>query len=225
MQLKTTEPTAFKFSTDQASQLAPDQKVFVARGDVFQIHSFEPTDNGHLRVVLLTPLLGRHEWIVFGRHVEVDGKPVEAIAPKSRQINQAGLSLIKEFEGCRLAAYKCPAGVPTIGYGSTKGVKMGMTITQTEAEALLRADLERFERAVERLVNVKLTGNQFAALVSFAFNVGVGALERSTLLRLLNQKQYQSAADQFRAWNKAGGRILPGLVRRRNAERELFLKD
>ncbi|MBD2059836.1 lysozyme [Oculatella sp. FACHB-28] len=132
--------------------------------------------------------------------------------------------MIKHFEGFRPQAYICPAGVPTIGYGSTLGVRMGDRITQQGGEDLLQRDLVRFERAVSDMVKVPLTSNQFSALVCFAFNVGIGAFQRSTLLKLLNQRNYQSAADQLLLWNKGGGRVLQGLVRRREAERALFLK-
>ena len=138
------------------------------------------------------------------------------------QISKDGLDLIKQFEGLYLKAYRCPAGVPTIGYGYTAGVAMGQTITQQQADDYLRRDVRQFERAVARLVTVPLTQGQFDALVSFAFNLGEGALAQSTLLRLLNAGDYAGAAAQFDRWNKAGGRVLPGLVRRRAAERALF---
>ncbi|NJL39093.1 MAG: lysozyme [Leptolyngbyaceae cyanobacterium SM1_4_3] len=133
--------------------------------------------------------------------------------------------MIKRFEGFRPQAYICPAGVPTIGYGSTLGVRMGDRITQQGGEDLLQRDLVRFEKAVKDAVKVPLTPNQFSALVSFAFNVGISAFQRSTLLKLLNQGNYQSAADQLLLWNKGGGRVLQGLVNRRQAERALFLKN
>ena len=138
------------------------------------------------------------------------------------QVSKAGLDLIKQFEGLYLKAYRCPAGVPTIGYGHTAGVAMGQTITQQQADDYLRRDVRQFERAVARLVTVPLTQGQFDALVSFAFNLGEGALAQSTLLRMLNDGDYAGAAAQFERWNKAGGRVLPGLVRRRAAERALF---
>ena len=138
------------------------------------------------------------------------------------QISKAGLDLIKQFEGLYLKAYSCPAGVPTIGYGHTAGVAMGQSITQQQADDYLRRDVRQFERAVSRLVRVPLTQGQFDALVSFAFNLGEGALAQSTLLRLLNAGDYAGAAAQLDRWNKAGGRVLPGLVRRRAAERALF---
>lgn len=143
----------------------------------------------------------------------------------SRTINKAGLNLIKRFEGLELKAYKCPAGVWTVGYGHTgPDVLPNMTITQSEANDLLAADLLRFEAGVAKLVTVSLNDNQFSALVSFAFNVGLKALEKSTLLRHLNAGRPAMAAREFLRWNKAGGVELEGLKRRRQAEMELFLK-
>lgn len=143
-----------------------------------------------------------------------------------RKINNEGLNLIKAFEGCKLEAYRCPAGIPTIGYGSTgEHVKMGMRITQQEADALLLDDLKRFEAGVEKIAKVSLSDNEFSALVSFAFNLGLKALENSTLLRLLNAGKRAEAAAEFPKWNKAGGKVLKGLVRRRAAEQALFTKQ
>lgn len=142
------------------------------------------------------------------------------------KIGNDGLKLIKEFEGCRLTAYVCPAGVLTIGYGSTgPHVTQGKTITQQEADELLLKDLSRFEDAVNSYVKVPLTQSMFDALVSFAFNCGNGALQESTLLRLLNQRDYTGAAAQFDRWVKGPNGPLPGLVRRRDAEEALFRKD
>jgi lysozyme len=143
--------------------------------------------------------------------------------------NQAGVELIKEFEGLRLRAYRCPAGVATIGYGTTVyptgyKVQMGEQITAEQAEEYLRSDLRAFERDVERMVRVPLNTNQFAALVSFAYNLGAEALRKSTLLRLLNAHNYAGAAEQFARWTYAAGKQLPGLVRRRAAERALFIQ-
>lgn len=139
------------------------------------------------------------------------------------KISPDGLALIKHYEGCRLEAYRCAAGVLTIGYGSTgPHVKQGMKITQAEADQLLSKDIVRFERAVKSLAN-KTSQAQFDALVSFAFNVGEGALRSSTLLKLHNQGLYIDAANQFPRWNKAGGRALLGLTRRREAEKKLYL--
>ena len=131
--------------------------------------------------------------------------------------------LIKSFEGLELEAYLCPADIWTIGYGHTGDVKEGDTITKAEAEALLDKDLQTFRNGVKRLVKVPLNENQFGALVSFAYNLGLGSLQNSTLLKMLNAGDYTGAADQFLRWNKSGGKVLTGLVRRREAERAVFL--
>ena len=138
-------------------------------------------------------------------------------------ITSEGVKLIKSFEGMELEAYQDAVDVWTIGYGHTKTVEPGMAITEAKAEALLRQDLEEFEEAVTEAVQVSINPNQFSALVSFCFNLGVGSLFQSTLLKLLNQGDFQGAADQFPRWNKAGGQVLEGLTRRRKAERALFL--
>jgi lysozyme len=131
--------------------------------------------------------------------------------------------LIQQFEGRRLEAYKCPADVWTIGYGHTSAagkpeVKPGMVITKQEANDILVRDLVRYEDAVNRLVKVPLTQNQFDALVSFTFNVGEGALAKSTLLKKLNAGDYDAVPAELMKWTKGGGKELPGLVRRRRAE-------
>lgn len=137
-----------------------------------------------------------------------------------------GIALIKSAEGLRLKAYPDPGtgGLPwTIGYGSTLGVTRTMVITAEQAEQMLAVDLVRFERAVERLVEVPINQGQFDALVSFAYNVGEGNFAKSTLLRRLNSGDSQGAAEQFGRWVNAGGKVLQGLVKRRAAERALFL--
>jgi GH24 family phage-related lysozyme (muramidase) len=140
-----------------------------------------------------------------------------------RNINEEGIQLIKAFEGIRLEAYLDAVNVPTIGYGHTKDVFLGMTITQAKAEELLRQDIAEFEIAVEDAVQVKINDNQFSALVSFCFNLGAGSLLQSTLLRLLNAEKLREASLEFPRWNQAGGQELLGLTRRRMAERALFL--
>ena len=134
--------------------------------------------------------------------------------------------LIKEFEGCKLEAYPDPAtgGEPiTIGYGHTGGVKLGEVITQEQADEYLISDVKRFADAVNQMVTVPITQSEFDALCSFAFNLGIGNLRNSTLLRKLNSGNKDSAANQFLVWNMAGGRVMAGLTRRREAERTLFL--
>lgn len=142
-----------------------------------------------------------------------------------RRIGPKGLALIKASEGLRLKAYRCPADVPTIGYGSTgPHVRMGMTITEAEADALLRKDLERFERGVAEMSG-DMTPGQFSALVSFAFNVGLEALRKSTLLRKHLSGDHAGAAAEFGKWVNAGGKKLPGLVKRRAAEAALYRRQ
>ena len=139
-----------------------------------------------------------------------------------RQINRAGLDIVKQFEGCKLKAYICPAGILTIGFGSTgPHVKPGMVITQDQAEELLRSDLRRFEDYVADHCG-KTTDNQFAALTSLAFNIGEGALAKSTLRKLHMAGDYAGAQAQFARWNRGGGKVLPGLVKRRAAEAKLY---
>ena len=141
-------------------------------------------------------------------------------------VNDAGVDLIKRWEGLRLEAYLCPAGVPTVGYGHTGGdVWMGMVITEPEAEQLLRKDLWRFEDAVSKLVRVHVTDNEYAALVSFTFNLGEGALAESTLLRRLNAGDDKASVfkEELPKWVYANGQKLQGLVNRRNDEIALAL--
>lgn len=145
--------------------------------------------------------------------------------------SQNGINLIKSFEDLKLESYKCPAGIWTIGYGHTANVKPNQKISELQADTLLAIDLQRFENAVNNLVAVPLTQNQFDALVSFVFNVGIGdkikktGFISSTLLTLLNSGDYNGAAEQFKRWNKSKGKVLNGLTHRRKAERELFLSS
>lgn len=142
----------------------------------------------------------------------------------SRRINSKGLQLIKEFEGCKLQSYQDIVGVWTIGFGHTRTAGPNQFIGMDEAERLLAEDLKAFELGVEARVKVPVTDNQFSALVCFAFNVGLGALENSTLLRLLNSGATATeVALQFHRWNKAGGKEVAGLSRRRKEEALLFL--
>lgn len=144
------------------------------------------------------------------------------------QTSEKGIALIKQFEGCKLTAYQDSVGVWTIGYGWTqpvdgKPIRAGMTIKQETAERLLKTGLVSYESDVSRLVKVILNQGQFDALVSFTYNLGARSLSTSTLLRKLNAGDYAGAADEFLRWNKAGGKVLNGLTRRREAERALFL--
>lgn len=225
--------TYLKLSTDQSSALPDAQKQYVGAGTLLPLSSFTVQGN-HLKAALgkdgqgnTVHFKGRNTWHVYLPAVQVlkNGTPIDLTARLSRRhINAAGLSLLKSFEGLELQAYLDPVGVWTIGYGTTSGVYPGMTISRTQAETLLKNDLQRFETSVTEAVTRPITDNQFSALVSFTYNVGSGAFANSTLLRLLNQGDIQGAANQFLVWVYAGRMVLPGLARRRRAERLLFLK-
>ena len=133
-----------------------------------------------------------------------------------------GLDIVKEAEGLRLSAYLCPAGIPTIGYGHTKGVKLGDTCTKEQAEKWLENDFFTAKQEVKAVVKVPLKENQLDALTSFVFNLGVRKLIQSTLLKKLNAGDYSGAAAEFDKWVFAGKVKLNGLIKRRAKERKLF---
>ena len=138
--------------------------------------------------------------------------------------SEAGKRLIREFEGEYFAAYKCPAGIWTISVGVTEGVKEGMKITKAQSDVMFAKALRPREDKLTRILNRTPTNqNQFDAMLSLAYNIGMGAFEKSTLLRLHKNTEYEAAADEFLKWNKAGGKVLDGLTRRRSAERKLYL--
>lgn len=132
-------------------------------------------------------------------------------------------ALVRNAEGCRLQAYLCPAGVPTIGVGHTRGVKLGDRCSVQQADVWLTQDLEDAAAAVATLVKVPVSQGQFDALVSFVFNLGARRLAESTLLILLNKKDYAGAAEQLPLWVRSNGQVLKGLQDRRAAEQALFL--
>lgn len=144
------------------------------------------------------------------------------------KISNTGINLIKGFEDLRLKAYDDGVGVWTIGYGTTSingvKVKKGDTCTAEQAKAYMAQDLKKFESAVNTAVKVPLNQNQFDALVSLTYNIGIGAFKDSTLLKKLNAKDFKGAAAQFDRWNKGGGKVMQGLVNRRAKERNLFEK-
>lgn len=145
------------------------------------------------------------------------------------KMTDKGLRLIMEFEGFRASAYRDAVGVWTVGYGHTAmagkpNVTAGLTITQAEADVILRRDVRMFADAVAKLVKVPLTDNQFTALVSFAFNVGPGNFAKSSVLAAVNRKDFDAVPRRLALWVKAGGRTLPGLIRRRAAEAQMFLE-
>ena len=136
--------------------------------------------------------------------------------------SQKGIDLIKHFEGCELNAYKCPAGVWTIGYGHIKGVQEGDVITEQQADEMLVEELNEYENYINTLVTVPLNQNQYDALVSWVYNLGSSNLNSSTLLKVLNSGDYAGVPEQIMRWNKAGGKVLEGLTRRRQSEADLF---
>jgi lysozyme len=144
-------------------------------------------------------------------------------------INEAGLDLIKHYEGWRSSPYLCSAARATIGWGSTwdrngNAVTLDhLDITKEQGEYLLLREVRHSEKAIRKLVKTELTENMFSSLCSFIYNVGSGNFQKSTMRMKLNRGQYESAADEYPKWRKAGGRIIKGLVRRRKQERELFL--
>ena len=138
------------------------------------------------------------------------------------EISSEGISLIKKFEGCELEAYKCAAGVWTIGYGHTKDVTEGMEITQAEAETMLKEELLDYCNYVDMYVQVPLEQNQFDALVSWTYNLGPTNLKSSTMLKVLNTGKYEDVPEQIKRWNKANGKMLDRLIRRREAESLMF---
>lgn len=145
------------------------------------------------------------------------------------KINQATVDLVKEFEGFRAKAYKCPAGIWTIGYGTTAAAgvgitpKEGMTINQSDAEAYLQAGLDKFADQIAPSITAPINENEFGAFVSLAYNIGPGAFKKSSALSAFNAGDKAKAAKAILLWNKAGGKVLKGLTRRRDAERKLFL--
>ena len=145
------------------------------------------------------------------------------------QCNEEGLRIIKYFEGFHPKPYLCPAGVPTIGFGSTRGlngkrIRINSThITKEQGEELLKRDVSQAENSVKRLIKVKINENQLSALCSFVYNLGSGRLQSSTLRAKMNRGDYEGAANEFPTWRRAGGKILRGLVLRREMDQKLFL--
>ena len=136
--------------------------------------------------------------------------------------SETGLALIKKFEGCELEAYRCSANVLTIGFGRIKEVKEGDTCSQEQAEEWLAEELPEYESYINDMVDVDLTQNQFDALVAWIYNLGPTNFKASTLLNVLNAGEYENVPEQIKRWNKAGGKVLDGLIRRREAEALLF---
>jgi lysozyme len=138
-------------------------------------------------------------------------------------INKKGLDLIKKWEGLKLKAYRCPAGVYTIGYGTTEGVKEGDQITEFQAERMLMQAIRRIAERMNEVIKVPLNQNQFSALVCLIYNIGFSAFKESTLLKMLNIRKYEEASREFLRWCKISGEPSKGLMNRRTEEKELFI--
>jgi GH24 family phage-related lysozyme (muramidase) len=224
--------TWFKLSTVQSSLLPNEQKQFVDAGRVLSISDYNLVQDDHLKVTLGLDSQGkqmefkkRNTWYVYRPMVQLfrDGKVINFTSQNTGKINANGLRILKSFEGLRLESYLDAVGIWTIGYGTTENIGPGMRISQAQAESFLMRDVAKFEAAIASVVKVPLNTDQFSALVSFTYNVGATAFAESTLLQLLNKRDYLAAADQLLRWNKGGDLELPGLTRRRQAERSLFL--
>ena len=157
-----------------------------------------------------------------GAEQKQDTSERTVLGDSNMQISEEGISLIKHFEGCGLEAYQDSVGIWTIGYGTIKGVKEGDQINQDEAEHLLQEEMPEYEGYINEMVNVPLEQNQFDALCSWVFNLGPNNLKSSTLLKVLNESKYDEVPEQIVRWNKAGGQVLQGLVKRRQAEANMF---
>lgn len=213
MEIKAIQNTLIKNATTQSHSLQPNDFYELQAGEIFPTESIEDMGN-HYKITAY----------VYKGHVETinDNNNNNSNNNQPTSISQEGIDLIKQFEGLRLEAYKDAVGVWTIGYGHTKTAKPGMKIDKEKAEQLLKQDLKRFEQAVLKNVTVSINQDQFDALVSFSFNVGINAFKNSTLLEELNQGNYEGAKQEFYKWVYGDGQKLEGLVRRRKQEAQLF---
>lgn len=228
MKLVISNDTILKASTAQATQLKDAEKLSVKAGSSFDIAALANV-SGHIKFTLKEGVIqGRNTWYVYDKHAvakDVNATPKGGISPKDFRLNSIGVNTIKEFEGLELEHYICAAGVPTIGLGSTRwfdgsDIPEGATITEEQAVELFERDMKEFIEALQTLINVPLTGKQIAALQSWIYNCGIGALEESTLRKVINQGGNSSEVQaQLMRWTNGG---LVGLVRRRERECDLW---
>lgn len=209
MKIKIAHNTFLKNENEMSSNLSSTELIEISKGNELNVEKIEDAGKNHKKITAT--------FYVYTPHVQVE----------ETTLSKEGLELLKKHEGFRSSAYLCPAGVWTIGYGSTfyedgRKVSPGDKISEEEATRLLIKVAKDFEREILERVKVPLNSNQLSALVSFVYNIGVGAFSSSTLLRVLNQGNYQEASKQLLRWNKGGGRVLPGLVTRRKEEKQLF---
>ncbi len=202
----------------------PQSQVFDAQLRI-AVRAFQ-ADQG----LVVDGIVGPKTWAALFKAPKLPAGEPTPPAAGHRRINEAGLELIARYEGCRHEVYLDPVGLPTVGIGHLLSAEerakwpVGTLLSPAEVEGLFRADVKRFELAVAKAVKVPLSDNQFAALVSLAFNIGPAAFAGSTLLKRLNGGDYGGAALAFLRWNKAKGKVLSGLTKRRAAEKALFEK-
>lgn len=224
MKIKILVNTFLKKFTDNSSELRPEDKLSLAAGTILYVSSNGLVDKGHIKVSLTLGGVLYKDYYLFSRHLEIV-KAVNSLS-SSRKINKAGLDLIKSFEGLRLVSYADPGtgGKPyTVGYGHTGPEinRAGIKIDMFEADKYLAADLSKFEQSVSNLITVPLTDNEFAALVSFAYNCGPANLSRSSVRLLINHNKKEAGFKCLKQWNRANGKVMAGLTRRRLAEVKL----
>ena len=222
------QDTVFKKnSTRPASEIPDSHKLSVEQGTTLEVLAYRDAGQNHLTVVFAENLGPQkwNTWCVYKNHISFIVPEAPDLQPSEKHISDVGLSLIKRYEGFRANAYRCPAGIWTIGYGSTHGVRIGQWITEQDALTRLRREVQIYERAVLACLKIIPTQNQFDALVSLCYNIGGQAIARSSVVKLHNRREFAAAADAFLKWNRGGGKVLPGLTRRRNEERSLYLKN
>lgn len=219
------EATWLKRDPVDSSHLAPDHRRAVAAGERFGFEQILQAEGPHTRVRLAS---GAGDWWIFTAHWQLPTPP-DGAGIDGRWYDSRCVDLVTHYEGFRERAYRDVVSVWTVGYGTTilngRHVREGDRLTEPQARQLLLDNLDAYGVRVRRLLTVPVTKGMAGALTSFAYNVGVGAFEGSTLRRYLNEGNYVAAAQEFGRWNKGGGLTLDGLTRRREAERQLFLAD
>lgn len=224
--LTVTHPTVFKKDTTAPSETIPDSLKFaVEEGKTFPVLHSVDAGSGHITVNFAENIgpQGWNTWDIWHGHAEITFPMPEVDSPN--RISDDAIEILKKHEGLRLAAYKCLGGIWTVGFGSTHGVERGDRITEAEALEKLRLEVQIYETGVLEALTIAPNQNQFNAMVLLAYNIGVGGFKSSSVRRFHNLGQTEQAADAFRLWNKGGGRVLGGLVKRREEERSLYLKE
>lgn len=222
MQIKLTESTFLKKYIINSSELRPEDKLNLPAGKELLVESSGLIDRGHIKVTLVLNGITYKDYFIFARHLVII-KNLPVSPDTSNHVNAAGLDLIKSYEALRLVSYADPGsgGIPyTVGYGHTGPEinRAGIRITPAEAMEYFKKDVAKFEKIVHDSVQVPLTDNEFAALVSFTYNCGAGNLRKSSALKLINRNEKEAGFKALLSWNRANGRVMNGLTRRRQAE-------